>query len=91
MKESKIQKEIIDELEKNGYFVIKVIRANKRGIPDLIICSPNGNFYAIETKRKGKCGNTSPLQDYQMKMINEIGGIAFVADSLDTIKEKGLI
>ena len=90
-KESEVQKEIIDYLEKGGHYVIKTVRSNARGVPDLIICTlDSGKFYAIEVKAKGKKFNTSKLQKLHLNMINKTGGKAFVADSLWDVIEEGL-
>ena len=36
MTEQQIQKKIIDKYENDGWFVLKLIKTNKNGIPDLI-------------------------------------------------------
>ena len=89
--ESKIQKEIIDYLEKGGHYVIKIVVANKKGIPDLVVCTmDSGKFYAIEVKRSGKKLNTTKLQEYHLGLIRKTGGKAFVADSVWDVMEQGL-
>jgi hypothetical protein len=57
------------------------------GIPDIVVCL-KGRFVAIEVKAPGKTKNTTPLQDYALGRIRQTGGIAFVADSVDTVKTK---
>ena len=44
MKESQYQKKISDKLEKEGYYVIKLIKTNKNGIPDLIAIKENNTI-----------------------------------------------
>jgi Holliday junction resolvase len=86
--ESKVQKEIINYLESKGAYVIKTVRTNRAGVPDIILCSPLGRFYAIEVKAKGKKNTVTKLQQYHIDLINNTGGKAFVADCLeDVIKE----
>lgn len=89
--EQKIQKEIVDYLEKGGHYVIKVVKAVKSGTPDLVVCTmDSGKFYAIEVKRPDKRKNTTPLQDFHLNLINKTGGKAFVADSVYDVIEEGL-
>jgi Holliday junction resolvase len=71
MLESKIQRKKIKQLEKEGYYVIKLITTNKPGIPDLIAIPPNSDVLFIEVKA-GK-NTTSKLQDFRIKELNEHG------------------
>ena len=91
MKESDVQKKIIDYLEQRGHYVIKTVRTNRRGTPDLIVCTAlDGEFYGIEVKAKGKKGTVTGLQKYHIELINNTGGCAFVAESVEDVKQKGL-
>jgi hypothetical protein len=67
MKESQIQSKKIKELEAQGYYVIKLIKTNKNGIPDLIAIPPNSDVLFIEVK--GPTGNLSSLQEYRIKEL----------------------
>lgn len=83
LSEAKIQAGIIKWLNSQKLFCFKVIAANKRGVPD-ICCVINGASVFIEVKAaKGKL---HPLQEYQMAMIEEAGGYAYVVRSLDEVK-----
>jgi len=85
--ESKIQSEIIKYLEDKGYYVIKIVRANKSGVSDLAVCA-DGKFICIEVKAEGKKKNTSALQKHHQYLVTQSGGKAFVADSVwDVIEE----
>jgi Holliday junction resolvase len=59
MLESKIQRGIINLLEADGWYVIKLMQTNKNGIPDLI-CHRAGRTIYIEVKRPGE--KPRPLQ-----------------------------
>ena len=48
--EQKIQSKIIKKLKEKGYFVIKLIKTNVNGIPDLIAVKENETIF-IEVKR----------------------------------------
>lgn len=89
--EQALQKEIIDYLESKGHYVIKTIKTNKAGVPDIVICTmDSGKFYAIEVKRKGRKNKVTNLQKFHIDLINNTGGKAFVADSLFDVIEEGL-
>jgi hypothetical protein len=67
MKESQIQSKKIKELEAQGYYVIKLIKTNKNGIPDLIAIPPNSDVLFVEVK--GPTGKLSSLQEYRIKEL----------------------
>ena len=52
MTEQRIQKKRIDQLEAEGYYVIKLIKTNKNGIPDLIAIPPNCDVLFSEVKKQ---------------------------------------
>jgi len=71
MTEQQIQKKKIDELEALGFFVIKLIKTNKNGIPDVLALHPEKGikFYEIKTPK----GKVSKLQEYRIKELKEYG------------------
>jgi len=71
MTEQQIQSKRIKELEAQGYYVIKLIRTNKNGIPDLIAIPPNSDVLFSEVKRPG--GKLSKLQEFRIKELNQMG------------------
>lgn len=71
MKESVIQSKKIKELESQGYFVLKLVKTNKNGIPDIIAIPPNSDVLFIEVK--GPKGKTSPLQDFRIEELKKHG------------------
>jgi len=71
MKESQIQSNKIKELEAQGYYVIKLIKTNKNGIPDLIAIPPNSDVEFFEVKAEN--GKTSALQEFRLKQLKEHG------------------
>ena len=87
--ESKIQAEIIKYLESKNYYVVKVIKANKSGVPDILFCK-DGRFMACEVKAKGKKSKVTELQKFHLELIRNSGGKAIVADCLwDVMEEFG--
>ena len=71
MTEQQIQSKRIKQLESEGYFVLKLVKTNKNGIPDIIAISPNSNVIFSEVKTpKGKL---SKLQEYRLKELEGYG------------------
>ena len=50
MAEQQIQTKRIKQLESEGYYVIKLIKTNKNGIPDLIAIPKDSNVLFSEIK-----------------------------------------
>ena len=86
MSEQDLQKKIIICLESIGCYVIKVISANKNGVPDLVFMH-QGKFCAIEVKAKGKLSTVSRLQQHHLDKITNLGGFAFATDSLEKVTQ----
>lgn len=84
MKETKIQKKIIDYINTVGYCV-KIVSATKSGVPDILACV-NGLFYAFEVKRS-EHEEASELQKWNIDKIRDAGGIAYVVYSVEQVKE----
>ena len=71
MTEQQIQSKRIKQLESKGYYVIKLIKTNKNGIPDLLAIAPEAQVLFSEIKTpKGKI---SKLQQYRLKELKEYG------------------
>ncbi len=77
MLETGVQSKIIKYLEKRGFFVVKVVSANTSGIPDLICCTLDGRFFAIEVKQE--TGKVTDLQALKLQWIASNNGIVMVA------------
>ena len=78
MTESKIQKKITDNLESDGWVVVKLMKTSTNGIPDLM-CLRNGVAKFIEVKKPN--GKISELQKYRIKQLRKQGFEAIVMDS----------
>ena len=71
MTEQQIRKKRIDQLESEGYYVLKLIKTNKNGIPDIVAIPPNTPVIFSEVKTpKGK---TSKIQEYRLKELEKYG------------------
>jgi Holliday junction resolvase len=70
MKEQQIQTKRIKQLEAEGYYVLKLIRVNKTGIPDLIAIKEGEILFSeIKTPR----GKLSEMQKYRIKELESYG------------------
>lgn len=76
MTEQQIQAKRIKQLENEGYYVIKLIKTNKNGIPDLIAIPPGSKVLFSEVKKPK--GVISKLQQYRLKELEEYGFITEV-------------
>jgi len=71
MTEQQIQAKRIKQLESEGYYVIKLVKTNKNGIPDLIAIPPNCKVLFSEIKKPN--GIVSELQKYRIKELKSYG------------------
>lgn len=97
MLEQHIQKQILDYLRLRHVPAIKItttgiyvrsrdtyIKNPSKGALDIYAClPPNGRSCWIEVKKPG--GRVSPEQQQFIDTINQAGGLAFVAESVDQV------
>lgn len=96
--EQQIQKAILDYLKLKRYVVFKhrnvgiykkstnsyiPLSFGEIGISDIIGCSPEGKFVAIEVKKHG--GVATEAQKDFLKRIEQNGGISLLAYSIDDV------
>jgi Holliday junction resolvase len=82
MKESQVQKKIKERLERNGYFVTKLIQTSTNGIPD-IMAIKRGNVVFLEVKAEG--GKLSELQEFRIEQLKSVGVFAKVVYGVEDI------
>ncbi len=70
MTEQQIQSKRIKQLEADGYYVLKLVKTNKNGIPDLLALKESEVLF-IEVKRPE--GRLSKLQEYRLKELEKYG------------------
>lgn len=71
MTEQQIQAKRIKQLEVKGYYVLKLIKTNKNGIPDVLAIKKGANVLFSEIKTpKGKL---SKLQEFRLKELRDNG------------------
>ena len=71
MTEQQKQAKKIKQLETDGYYVIKLTKTNKNGIPDLVALKSNHPVLFVEVKNKK--GKLSKLQEYRIKELKNYG------------------
>ena len=85
MTEQAIQTKIVKFLQGIGAYVVKVVVGNRAGIPDLLVCY-QGEFIGIEVKKPETLSRVTPLQKHNIALITKAGGKAFVASSVEDVK-----
>lgn len=103
IKEKQIENSILSYLKTRGVFAFKVEstglfdptlgrfrRKNSVhrmvGVSDILGILPGGRFFAIEVK--SKVGRLSEHQKKFLASVNEVGGIGFVARSIDDVEAR---
>jgi len=87
MTEQDLQTKLIEFLHAKGCYVVKVISASKRGVPDLIACH-RGFFIGIECKAPDKPAEPDKLQEYNFERIAEAGGFCLCVNSVNGLSSK---
>jgi VRR-NUC domain len=72
MLESEIQNRLIRKYEADGYFVLKIIKANRAGIFDLLLIDKT-TCVASWVEVKAKNGKISPLQKLRARELRSFG------------------
>ncbi len=70
--------------EKRGCYLAPRTIFRMKGVADIIGCLPGGQFLAIEVK--SKVGRLSPDQKIFLKTVNDLGGKAFMARSVEDVE-----
>ncbi len=82
--ESKVQAKIIKFVKERGGYVARIMKASKKGVPDLIICY-KGYFIGCEVKVIGE--DPTPLQEYNLDAIEKALGFAVVSRSVEDVEQ----
>lgn len=68
---SNYQEKVIEQYERKGYYVIKLIKTNKNGIGDLLCLKSGEPPLFIECKEK--TDTVKPLQTFRGKEVQKYG------------------
>lgn len=85
MREAVIQRQIIEYIERLGFYVVKIIQCNKNGFPDLMVLI-RGSAIFIEVKTP--TGKVSELQKYRHKQLTDLGYPIIITTSLTHFKNE---
>lgn len=80
--EKKLEKKLTQSIKKMGGISYKFL-SSERGVPDRLLILPGGQIVFVELKTEK--GVLSPLQEYQIGRIRDLGGKVHVVRG-----EKGL-
>lgn len=87
MRESKIQKTILDYLAGVPHlYVVNFVGSavTAKGTPDILACM-EGKFVALEVKREDSSYDVTHAQRGRIKRIRKAGGKAYVVESLQDV------
>jgi len=76
--ETEEQTAVVRWLEARGYVVVRVVAASKAGVADLVACTPDGRFLAVEMKKEVG-GVSSGLQKVFLAKVAKNKGLSLVA------------
>lgn len=85
MKESRIEKRLIKEIEKIGGKALKFVSPGVSGVPDRIVLLPRGRVIFVELKAPGE--KPEPLQVYRAEQLRKLGFEVKVIDSIEDIMQ----
>jgi Holliday junction resolvase-like predicted endonuclease len=83
MKEQQIQSKVIKLMESKGYYVLKLSKTNKHGIPDLLCLKKDEPPFFIEVKTDK--GVVSALQLFRQKELKELGFKSIIINNTNSI------
>lgn len=86
MLESEVEARLRIKVEKIGGKAYKFISDGNRGVPDRLVCLPNGKAVFVETKRP-KGGKISKLQAYRIKELRALGFDARIINTYELVDE----
>jgi hypothetical protein len=71
MKESAVEKKLLDGARKYGWLPMKFVSPGNDGVPDRILFGPSGRTILAELKTED--GRLSPMQRVQIKRLRRLG------------------
>lgn len=83
--EKNIEIYLRDRIKKVGGIAFKFISPGNDGVPDRLICLPDGKAIFVELKAPGK--TTRPLQDLQIARLRNLNFKVFIIDSKEKVDE----
>ena len=85
MRESDIEKKLVNEIRKMGGEAFKWTSPGNDGVPDRIVMLPGGRLIFVELKADR--GSLSPIQKVQIRRIQKLGQDVEVVQGMDGLEE----
>ena len=83
MRESKIERALVDAVKKKGGIAFKFTSQTMNGVPDRLVLLPGGQIGFVELKAPGK--QLRLLQKKRKAQLEALGFSVFVVDRLELI------
>lgn len=81
VRESIIEKHLVDEVKKIGGIAYKFVSPGRRSVPDRIVMLPGGRLVFVECKAPGKPPRADQLREHER--LRALGFTVVVLDSKD--------
>lgn len=85
MRESELERVLVQEVKKEGGKAYKWISPGNDGVPDRIVFFPGGELYFVELKTD--TGRVRPVQMKQIGALQDLGQAAFVVRGIRGVIE----
>lgn len=83
MRESYIEKRLMQEVKKRGGLAMKFVSPSLTGVPDRIVLLPGGRIAFVEVKAPGQ--KMRPLQLRRKEQLSDLGFKVYILDSIEMI------
>ena len=83
MRESFIERKLIQAVRQSGGLALKFISPNLNGVPDRLLLFPGGRIAFAEVKAPGE--KPRPLQVHRIARLGELGFRVYVIDGVEQI------
>ena len=83
MKEKDVEKYLREQVRAAGGRAYKFVSPGNDGVPDRVVCMPDGKVFFVELKAPG--GKTTALQDLQIRRLLDLGCSVHVLDNKERV------
>jgi hypothetical protein len=83
MRESYIEKRLVQEVKKRGGLAMKFVSPGLDGVPDRIVLLPGGRIAFVEVKAPGQ--KMRPLQLRRKEQLSDLGFKVYTLDNIEMI------
>ena len=83
MRESKVEKYLVEQVKARGGVAEKYKSPGRRNVPDRLVFWPGGSTHFVECKRPGEEPNAGQLRDHERR--RKMGFLVVVVDSIESV------